>query len=373
MAASPVPPERSERGSPADRTLLPTALVFAAGVLAVAVGAGLGVRHLQLEGTTGRAIVGLSVLVAGLILLVAAGRLLWRRVRGRRRLWFLPVLMVSLVAVWSVMFAVMATVVPSTPLDRRGVGPSVTSYRDVRLTTDDGVELSAWWAPSAHGAAVVLLHGAGENRSSTLAAASVLVRHGYGVLLLDARGHGDSSGAGMDLGWYGDSDIGAAIGFLRDESTVDLSRIGVLGLSMGGEEAIGAAAAHPEIRAVVAEGATSRTAEDKAAWLPGGIAGAAQRVIDRVTYGLVDALTPTGPPISLRDAVFRARDTRLLLIAAGSSRDEQDAAAAIRSVASDRISVWTVSGATHTGGLRAAPTEWENRVIAFLDDTLTTA
>ena len=165
----------------------------------------------------------------------------------------------------------MATVVPSTPLDRRGLGSAAAIYRDVSLTTEDGVVLSAWWVPSAHGAAVVLLHGSGENRSATLGAAAVLVRHGYGVLLLDARGHGDSSGSGMDLGWYGDSDVGAAVSFMRADRSVDASRIAVLGLSMGGEEAIGAAAAHPEIRAVVAEGAGSRTAEDKDSGYPVGL------------------------------------------------------------------------------------------------------
>jgi len=372
MVASSALPEPSDHGLMAAGSLLSSSVLFIAGVATVAVGAGLGVRRLLLEGATVVAVAGLSVLVAGLVLLVVAGRLLWRRVRGRRRLWFVPVVMVSLVGAWSVMFAVMVTVVPATPLDQRSVGSLPATYRDVHLTAGDGVVLSAWWAPPSQGAAIVLLHGSGENRSSTLAAASVLMRHGYGVLLLDARGHGDSAGAGMDLGWFGNSDVGAAIAFLRDEPSVDASRIGVLGLSMGGEEAIGAAAAYPQIRAVVAEGAKSRTAEDKAAWLPGGVAGAVQRVIDRVTYGLIDGLTPAGPPIPLRDAVVRAPDARILLIAAGTSRDEQDAAAAIRSVAPDPVSVWTVSGATHTGGLHAAPSEWENRVIAFFDAALTT-
>ena len=89
----------------------------------------------------------------------------------------------------------------------------------------------------------------------------------------------------MDAGWYGDRDLIAAVAFLQHQRDVDPRRIGALGLSMGGEEAIGAATADPAIRAVVAEGATHRTAADKAGYLPGGLAGAIQRGLDRLTYG----------------------------------------------------------------------------------------
>jgi hypothetical protein len=71
---------------------------------------------------------------------------------------------------------------------------------------------------------------------------------------------------------------------LQRQADVDPDRIGVLGLSMGGEDAIGAA--DPAIRAVVAEGATHRTAADKAGYLPGGITGTIQRGMDRLTYGV---------------------------------------------------------------------------------------
>ena len=54
--------------------------------------------------------------------------------------------------------------------------------------------------------------------------------------------------------------------FLQSQPDVDDGRIGAVGMSMGGEEAIGAAAADARIRAVVAEGATNRVAADKA-WL----------------------------------------------------------------------------------------------------------
>ena len=68
----------------------------------------------------------------------------------------------------------------------------------------------------------------------------------------------------MDFGWYGDRDIGAAVSYLLTRPDVDASRIAAVGLSMGGEEAVGAAGGDPRVRAVVGEGVTNRAYADKA-------------------------------------------------------------------------------------------------------------
>src|SRR5438045_978113 len=83
-------------------------------------------------------------------------------------------------------------------------------------------------------AAAVLLHGASSTRSNVLAHADVLARHGFGVLLFDARGHGRSGGRAMELGWYGDRDIAAAVSYLEARTDVARGRIGAVGMSMGG-------------------------------------------------------------------------------------------------------------------------------------------
>ena len=137
------------------------------------------------------------------------------------------------------------------------------NFEPVTLTTTDGVDLAAWYLPGTNGAGVVVMHGAGSTRSDVLDQAAVLVDGGYAVVLIDARGHGDSDGTAMDFGWYGDLDIAAGTTFLASRADIDRTRIGVVGFSMGGEEAIGAAATDPLIRAVVAEGATGRQAADK--------------------------------------------------------------------------------------------------------------
>jgi uncharacterized protein len=216
----------------------------------------------------------------------------------------------------------------------------------------------------------VTVPGSGSNRLATLGQAVVLARHGYGVLMIDPRGQGRSRGRAMDAGWYGESDITGAVAFLQRQAGIAPAKIGVLGLSMGGEEAIGASAVDPRIHAVVAEGATHRTAADKAGYLPGGVAGAVQRGLDWLTYGTAALLSPAPQPGTLRDAIAHTRTTRYLLIAAGKGVDESDAVAHLRGAALNRVETWIVPGATHTHGLAASPTQWEQRVTEFLDGAL---
>jgi uncharacterized protein len=340
------------------------------GALATGAGLGLGARHLAKAGWSSTAVAGFLLLAIGLGLLGLGVRRLWRSTRRWWRLALVPVGLVAVVVTGSTAIAVMASVVPPTALGPRTPADLGLSYEDVTLTTSDGVRLSAWYVPSHNGAAVVALHGSGSTRTAVLPQAKVLADHGYGVLLLDARGHGDSEGRGMDLGWYGELDVAAAVDHLVARQHVDRDRIGLLGESMGGEEAVGAAGADPRIRAVVAEGATGRTAEDKAAWLPGGVSGTLQRGIDHLTFLLTDLLTPAPHPQPLVASVRDASGTRFLLVTAGSRPDEAVAAAVLRNAAPDRVEVWTVPGAGHTGGLEADADAWTQRVTAFLDRTL---
>ncbi|MGH9083944.1 MAG: alpha/beta hydrolase [Acidimicrobiales bacterium] len=340
------------------------------GVVVVAVGAGF-LPFLVKDAASIEAPAGLVAVVAG-VGLVATGTLL--RTRGRRRLRKIAagtgMLVVTALVALVVSPAVLATNVP-----RPGVGATPASrgleFETVTVTTQDGVDLAGWYLPSANRAAVVLLHGAGSTRSNVLDEAAVLARHEFGVLLLDARGHGDSEGRAMDFGWNGDADIEAATTFLAGREDVDPARIGAVGSSMGAEEAIGASGTNEVLRAVVAEGATARVASDEA-WLSErhGLRGRFQEQLERAQDWVIDALTSAHVPGSLRSAVARAVGTRYLLITAGTVAEERHAAAFIASAAPARVDRWEVDGASHTAGLAVAPAEWEARVIDFLTEVL---
>ena len=339
----------------------------AAGAVTTAVGVGF-LPYLVDEGPGWNGLAAIALIVAGLSLVVLGTTDLVRR----RRWWWQVLAGVLAVAALGVTVSVVAPSVLATNVPRPQLGETPAERGldadSATLTTSDGVDLAAWYVPSGNGAAVVLRHGAGSTRSDVLDEAVVLARHGYGVLMTDAGGHGESCGRAMDFGWNGDVEVAAAIEFL--ESEMGIERIGLVGMSMGGEEVLGAAGAQPQVAAVVAEGATARRAADKA-WLSDvyGVRGALQEQLERVQDGLTDLLTEADPPTVLRDAVRRS-DAAVLLITAGAVPDEAHAAARIASGAPDRVEIWSVPGADHIDGLATDPDGWEQRVIGILDANL---
>ncbi len=347
---------------PGRRATSGAVLVVAA--IAATIGGTVGARHAAVTGWSVRPVAGLAALAAALVVAVVVAVEL---VRGARRWWKLTAVPVAFLLVGFVVMpvavALVATAGPPARLGSATPADRGMDFVEVTFPTADGVTLSGWYVPSRTGAAVVLLHGASSTRTAVLDHAVVLHRAGYGVLLFDARGHGRSGGRPMDLGWYGQLDTVAAVDLLTRTDGVDPTRIAVVGMSMGGEQAITAAAADPRIAAVVAEGAENRTFEDRDDWLPGGVNGWVQRAIDRVTFALIDVLTPARPPISLREAAARIAPRPILLIA---GRGEERAARSIRQGAPAHVEIWE-SGTGHTEALTRFPEEWQARVVGFLD------
>lgn len=356
------------------RLVLPAATYIAA-LVALSAGVGLAAPRLGEDDLGPVAWLGLVVLVAG-----AAGAVwaVWRLLRGVRRRWWpvtVPVLLVvAYLALWTVGQGVVAAVPAHPSLGSRTPADVGLDYESVTLRTADAVDLAAWWVPGDKGAAVVLRHGAGGTRTGVLGQAEVLASGGYGVLLVDARGHGESDGRAMDFGWYGEQDVAAALDFLEDQPGVDPARLGVVGMSMGGEEAIGAAGADARVRAVVAEGATHRVADDKAYLSAYGWRGDLQRRIDWGTYAVAELLSPAPRPGTLGEAVAGSQadgtPTSFLLVTAGEVETEGLAADLLEEAAPSAVETWTVPGAGHTGGLRTEPEDWARRVLGFLDAAL---
>ena len=348
-----------------------SAAAFVAGLLGISVGVGVGVMQVIKDGDPEVAVAGSVCLVAGATLAFGGAARLVRSVRHGWRHWVVgaALLVTAFALVFPTWPAFYVTNVPRPSVGAARPSDHGVEFRDVRFATPDGVHLSGWYIPSRNRAAVVVLHGASSTRSAVLEHAVALARHGYGVLLYDARGHGRSEGRAMEFGWYGDDDVSGAVSYLQSQSDVDARRIGALGLSMGGEQVIGAAAHDTRLRAVVAEGATARRGADLE-WLSdayGARGWLSELWQGYLEYGLTDLLTEARPPTSLHAAAARASPRRLLLITAGELYAEQQAATYIRSAAPESVEVWRVAGAGHTRGLQTSPRKWERRVLRFLD------
>lgn len=341
-------------------------VAVAAGTIAVVAGLGIGASFAIRAGLSARAAAGLVELAAGLLLLGAGTVMLVRRTHGWRRWTAIPIAFVILQFVVVPLFgAVVITNVPPDTVEQPTPADHGLTYEDVSFVTSDGVTLSGWYVPSRNGAAVVVLAGSGSTRSGALEHGAVLARHGYGTLLIDNRGHGRSAGTAMDTGWFGSADIAGAIGFLEARPGIDPARIGLVGLSMGGEEAIGAAGDDARIRAVVAEGATGRSDADLVD-VPAGIAGGIERVTSWTQFHVADLLTDAARPGPLVDAA-RTSSAPMLLIA---GRGEGSANRRFRDVAPARIELWDLPATAHVGALAERRDEWEQRVTSFLDRAL---
>lgn len=81
----------------------------------------------------------------------------------------------------------------------------------VDVTAMDGVQLLAELG-GTRGPGVVMVHDAGEDRSSWRATADAIVARGFRVLRVDLRGHGESGGA-RDMG-LADRDVEGAYRYL---------------------------------------------------------------------------------------------------------------------------------------------------------------
>lgn len=301
--------------------------------------------------------------VGALTLLVLGTAWLLRAARGWWRLLALPVAVLVVQLVWAPLGqATLVTNREHAALGEATPADHGLTAEDVTLTTSDGVDLAAWWVPSENGAAVLLVHGSGSARTATLDHAQALADAGFGVLMVDARGHGASEGTAMDIGWHGADDLAAAVNWLAARPDVEGGRIGAVGLSMGGEEALTLAGQDPRVRAVVGDGVGIRVAGDVPEPAP------FEDAINRLTYAVTDLLTAASPPRPLRDVLAGLADGQRVLLVAGAGEGEQ--AAWYAEAAPDRVEVWDVPDVEHTRALDEHPDDWQARVVGFLEDAL---
>ncbi len=250
---------------------------------------------------------------------------------------------------------------------KESVGAPPNGFTAITLKTGDNVTLAGWYVRPANGAAVILIHGAGGSREQLRSYADMLVRHGYGVLALDLRGHGASQGTTNRFGWQGTRDVGAAVEYLR-QARGEVKTIGGLGLSLGGEVLLGAASEYPSLAAIVADGATARCVDELQA-LP------SERLLyrnftARVMYATVQVLSGDTPPKPLLDSMVEAKSTAFLLIAGGSNHMEVDFNEVFAATIGERAALWIAPDAPHTGAFNLYRDEYERRVIAFFDAAL---
>jgi dipeptidyl aminopeptidase/acylaminoacyl peptidase len=124
-------------------------------------------------------------------------------------------------------------------------------FRDVTLTTADGLNLSAWYVPAGKpGTPTVLLaHGLLDSKWTMLRLVPWLHDAGYNVMLLDFRGHGGSAHEPTTIGSKEVWDIQAALDWLAAEGVGD--QVVGLGMSLGAAALVNTAVQDDRLDALV--------------------------------------------------------------------------------------------------------------------------
>ena len=341
------------------------ALAAVLGLLALE-GAALAIAEAGAVGARGEDWTGLLLLPVGVALLALSAALLWRS-RKRGRLRYLRRAAIAVAAVLAAYWLVvpMAIGILATHRPRADVAPADLGrpYEKVTLRTSDGLNLAAWYVPSRNGAAVISY----PTRQGKLPQARMLVRHDYGVLLLDARGYDGSEGDPNLFGWAAARDIDAAVAWLQRRPDVKNGRIGGIGFSVGGETMLQAAASNTGLRAVVSEGAGVGSVREHLLYGPRGWFSLPQAALQTAA---VAVLSGTAAPPALVDVVPRIAPRPLLLVYAGHGGGGEELNPDYYDAASAPKTLWGIPEAGHVGGYQARPREYEERVTSFLDRAL---
>jgi hypothetical protein len=237
----------------------------------------------------------------------------------------------------------------------------------------DGIELRGWriCPPSPNGDWVLLFHGISDNRTGVVGPAEFLLRHGYCVVMMDSRAHGESGGDMATYGWKERHDTVAVVNALYSAEKVD--HLYALGVSMGAAIALQSAAVEPRIDGVVAEDPFADLREvsydyaglhfspflGKTLFRPASIF--AMEALAKAGGFDPDDVSPERSVAARAFPVFLICGTRDTTIPCRHARQ-------IYRAASGPKEMWVVKGAEHASALGQAPAEYEEKVVRFLQE-----
>jgi uncharacterized protein len=293
---------------------------------------------------------------------------------ARRALVLLVVLLVVLYAAIAALAANVVTTPRRAPVSTTPAAAGL-QYQDVQFPAATGdATIAGWYIPAENAKrAVVLVHGKDSNRATAFAGrfvelAAALHQRGFTVLMIDLRGHGESSAARFTFGLYERRDVIGAVAYLQSKQPLAPGNIGVLGVSMGAAAGIGALHDDSTIGALVADcsyaevyplmqmhwSEASRLPEF---FLPGALlAGRMLTGVDLVQARPVAEVGKIEQPVLI---IHGDADSFTPI-----EQGRQLAAAA------PQAEYWEVPGADHSRAYATNPSAYIERVVAFFEQAL---
>ncbi|MBO0910828.1 MAG: alpha/beta fold hydrolase [Acidobacteria bacterium] len=299
-----------------------------------------------------------------------------------KRLW-LPLSLLGVLAIFALiaLFLAHVTLHPVTrplPADAEAQMRAIAAAHeagldDVEVTAPDGVPLRAWRiqgkGKGGNRNAVILLHGAADNRAGTVGYAQILIEHGYDVLMPDARAHGASGGRIATYGVVERGDIRNWFEWL--EARDHPHCIYGFGESMGGAQLLAALDVEPHFCAVVADSSFSNFHEIAYDRLgqPLHLGPWVGRTVLRPVVEIALAYTRSKYHLDLasaspEDAVARTR-VPVMLIHGQADRNIPVRHSRRIWLRNPAVVLWEVPGAGHCGALSVRPQEFKSRLLGW--------
>lgn len=247
------------------------------------------------------------------------------------------------------------------------------SKLDFNVKAQDGAELRGWKVcPNRpNGDWVILFHGIADNRTGDSGHAEFLLRHGYGLVMMDSRAQGESGGDLETYGWKERYDTVAVTDALFASERV--RHLYALGVSLGAAIALQSAAVERRIEAVAAEAPFANLREvsyDYAGLHAGSWLG--KSLFRPASIIAMQSVAKNGgfkPEDASPEKAVAERPFPVLLICG--TRDGTIPcrhAERIYKAATGPKELWIVTGAGHASALGQDPAEYEKRVVSFFEN-----
>ncbi len=244
------------------------------------------------------------------------------------------------------------------------------SYEEVRIPGRRG-DLAAWYIPARNGSTLICCHGIHDNRGQWLEQVARLhARSGYGALLFDFAGHGQSDSSLVTYGVRETEDVDAVLAYLRGRGDVDMQRIGIMGYSLGAITAVLAIAEQPELQCLIIESGFADVERDlvklfsRFTGLPGfPLANLVVFWGERITGVRLSDIRPV-------QVIHRIAPRAVFVIADQLDQvaDEPYDGEALYTQALEPKQYWLAQDTGHVQAYFEHPDEWVERVGTFLDE-----
>jgi dipeptidyl aminopeptidase/acylaminoacyl peptidase len=244
------------------------------------------------------------------------------------------------------------------------VKPPDLELIDVHFPTPAG-EVRGWWAPPRNRAGILFAHGSRSDRRGLLTEARWLIGAGFGVLMLDLPGCGESAGR-TTWGAPEVAALRAGLNWMVTSPEVDSARIGGLGFSMGSAMMILTAAEDSRLKSVALLGSFP-TYEDQ-------LRASFNRLGPLTGQAAIWGAEAAGAsPRELRpvDQIGRLAGRPLLFIAGDRDRDVPPRLSlALYRRAPEPKQLWLAQGAGHGGYAQADSAGYATTLVGFFRTTL---